>query len=324
MALNGKLAAQYFTHDADMRNDVKIKALRRKFSHTGYAVWNYLLEVLTDVEAFEIRFDDVTKELLAADFDVSVQELSDIVEYCCKIGLLQQDGVHLFSIAHQRRFQIIIERFQRRSEAGKRGMASRWGNRNAAGEQANDVIAHDNNVITSDNIIEENRIDDNRREENRIKYPYQDIADKWNSICGAYLPKVQKLSDARKQKIKARLIEFGKPEAWMPTVEALFEEIVASDFLRGSNNKGWAATFDWVFDSPKNWVKVLEGNYGNNRGNVKQASQQANVQLGVGEYIDNTGRRTYGTGRATIPADAPPRPSERHAWNSSTSQWIIL
>lgn len=316
MALNGKLAAQYFTHDADMRNDVKIKALRRKFSHTGYAVWNYLLEVLTDVEAFEIGYDDVTKELLAADFDVSVQELSEIVDYCCKIGLLQQDGTRLFSTAHQRRFQSIIERFQRRSEAGKRGMASRWGNRNKD-------IAPDNNVITSDNIIEENRLEENRIEENRVRYPYQDIADKWNSICGAFLPKVQKLSEARRNKIKARLQEFGKQEEWIPTIEALFERIAASDFLRGNNNHQWTATFDWVFDSPKNWVKVMEGNYDNNRGS-KQAPQQANIQLGVGEFIDAAGRRTYGTGRATIPNDAPPRPSERHAWNESTSQWIIL
>lgn len=323
MTLKGKLAAQYFTHDADMRNDVKVKALRRKFSHTGYAVWNYLLEVLTDVEAFEIEFDDVTRELLAADFDVSIQELSDIVEYCCKIGLLQQDGARLFSAAHQRRFQGIIERFQRRSEAGKRGMASRWGNRNNTPEADKQVITPDNNVITTDNIIEENRLEENRIEENRVRYPYQDIADKWNSICGAYLPKVQKLTEARKQKIKARLQEFGKQEEWLTKIEALFEQIAASDFLRGNNNHQWTATFDWVFDNSKNWVKVLEGNYDNNRGG-KQAPQQANIQLGVGEYIDNTGRRTYGTGRATIPNDAPPRPSEQYTWNSSTSQWIIL
>lgn len=323
MTLKGKLAAQYFTHDADMRNDVKVKALRRKFSHTGYAVWNYLLEVLTDVEAFEIEFDDVTRELLAADFDVSIQELSDIVEYCCKIGLLQQDGARLFSAAHQRRFQGIIERFQRRSEAGKRGMASRWGNRNNTPEADKQVITPDNNVITTDNIIEENRLEENRIEENRVRYPYQDIADKWNSICGAYLPKVQKLTEARKQKIKARLQEFGKQEEWLTKIEALFEQIAASDFLRGNNNHQWTATFDWVFDNSKNWVKVLEGNYDDNRGG-KQAPQQANIQLGVGEYIDNTGRRTYGTGRATIPNDAPPRPSGQYTWNSSTSQWIIL
>lgn len=120
-----------------------------------------------------------------------------------------------------------------------------------------------------------------------------------------------------------RLIEFGKEEAWIPTIDTLFKKIVDSDFLRGDNNHQWVATFDWLFDSPKNWVKVLEGNYDNHRGG-KSAAQQANTSLGVGEYIDDTGRRTYGSGRATIPNDAPPRPSESYCWNESTKQWIIL
>lgn len=38
MARPNKNNAEYFSHDADMRNDVKVKALRRRFSHTGYAV----------------------------------------------------------------------------------------------------------------------------------------------------------------------------------------------------------------------------------------------------------------------------------------------
>lgn len=44
--------------------------------------------------------------------------------------------------------------------------------------------------------------------------------------------------------------------------------------------------------------------------------------LGVDERMEN-GRRTYGSGSATIPMDAPPRPSARHAWQSSTKQWVV-
>lgn len=60
-----------------------------------------------------------------------------------------------------------------------------------------------------------------------------------------------------------------------------------------------------------------------NRRQQREASKEAPI-LGVGEYIDSTGRRTYGTGSATIPYDAPPRPSERYLWNTSTYQWILL
>ena len=114
MARPKKNNAEYFTHDADMRNDVKIKALRRKFSHTGYAVWNYLLETLTDSDFFEVEWEEINIELLAADYDVSVSELTEIVEYCVKIGLLQRAGNKLVSRAHQQRFASLLANRERK------------------------------------------------------------------------------------------------------------------------------------------------------------------------------------------------------------------
>ena len=151
MARPKKYNAEYFTHDADMRNDVKIKALRRKFSHTGYAVWNYLLETLTDNDYFEITWDEINIELLAADYDVSVEELTEIVEYCVKIGLLQLENDVLRSDAHQNRFRELLDNRFKRSEAGKKGMAKRWG------QNDNIVIENDNSVITENNKGEESK-----------------------------------------------------------------------------------------------------------------------------------------------------------------------
>ena len=93
MARPKKNNADYFSHESEMRNDVKIKALRRKFSHTGYAVWNYLLEVLTDAEGFCINWKELDIELYAADFDLDTAELTDIVNECIRLGLLNlKDG----------------------------------------------------------------------------------------------------------------------------------------------------------------------------------------------------------------------------------------
>lgn len=94
MARPKKNNADYFSHESEMRNDVKIKALRRKFSHTGYAVWNYLLEVLTNADSFSIKWEELDIELYAADFDLDTSELIEIVNYCMKLGLLQlTDGM---------------------------------------------------------------------------------------------------------------------------------------------------------------------------------------------------------------------------------------
>lgn len=324
MARPNKNNAEYFSHDADMRNDIKVKALRRRFSHTGYAVWNYLLETLTDTENFEIDFRDGNKELLAADFDVTVQELNDIVEYACRIDLLQQseDGAVLFSAAHKRRFSQLLERRAKLSQAGKKGMAKRWSSSNAD-------ITPDNEVITPDSKVKESKEKESKgTQRESVIYPYQDIAALWNSICGT-LPKIKALNDNRRQKIRLRLAEMGadNPKACLDRLKELFERVAASDFLCGSSANGWTATFDWVFENGKNWVKIIEGNYDNDRGQRSAAHRvsQTSANLGVGEYIEQgTGRRTYGSGRATIPADAPARPSDRHSWDAASKTWILI
>lgn len=48
------------------------------------------------------------------------------------------------------------------------------------------------------------------------------------------------------------------------------------------------------------------------------------VNLGVNEYIDANGRRTYGSGKATIPQTAPPRPGDKYAWDDASKNWILL
>ena len=44
----------------------------------------------------------------------------------------------------------------------------------------------------------------------------------------------------------------------------LFKQIDESDFLSGRSGD-WSATFDWVM-KPANMVKILEGNYSQNKG----------------------------------------------------------
>ena len=323
MARPIKQNAEYFSHDADMRNDVKVKALRRRFSHTGYAVWCYILETLTDTDFFEIDYREVNQELLAADFDISIEELRTIVEYCCKINLLQlnEDGTRLYSETHKKRFSGLITKRERDRERLSQIISSRK-------QENKDVIA------AKTDFADSSRCDntDSKVKDSKVKniiYPYQDIVALWNDTCGGSLPRVKALNDNRRQKIKCRLDEWSKDSGeWIAKAQELFERVIASDFLRGNNNTGWAATFDWLFENSKNWVKVIEGNYDNNRGAKglqHQQRTQSGITLGVGEYIEQqTGRRTYGTGKATIPPTAPARPSERHSWDSASKSWVFL
>lgn len=92
MARPIKNNADYFPHDADMRNDPRIKALRRKFNLEGYAIYSMLLEFLTDSDYFEFKNDSLSLELVAGDFDIETDKLTAILQYCFQLDLFQLDA----------------------------------------------------------------------------------------------------------------------------------------------------------------------------------------------------------------------------------------
>lgn len=87
----------------------------------------------------------------------------------------------------------------------------------------------------------------------------------WNATCTSY-PKVFTLSEARKNKIRIRVEEMGGIEKAMPIMQTIFKKMQESKFLKGESKRGWKASFDWVFENGKNWVKVWEGNYDETKG----------------------------------------------------------
>lgn len=82
----------------------------------------------------------------------------------------------------------------------------------------------------------------------------QQIMDLYNSICKSF-PSVRSLSEARRKAIKARLKTYT-----LDDFRKAFENAEASSFLKGSNDRNWAANFDWLI-ADKNMAKVLDGNY---------------------------------------------------------------
>lgn len=74
------------------------------------------------------------------------------------------------------------------------------------------------------------------------------------------------LGDARKKLIRARVAQFGKK-----ALEEVIKKAAASDFLKGQNQRGFTATFDWLI-LPKNFEKVLSGNYDNKDGQPRSSS----------------------------------------------------
>ncbi len=189
-------------------------------------------------------------------------------------------------------------------------------------DNVNDNV-NDNVTENGNENVNENDSEDVNVKNKAIAYPYDEVVRLWNEIC-LPLPQVKKLNDSRRKKIKSRLIEFSKESnEWLPKTRELFERVVSSDFLCGEKSD-WQATFDWLFDNPKNWVKVMEGNYDNerHRNGTKPQAVPKGVRLGIGEYIDNDGNRRYSETLPPVPMSAPPRPSKDLVWSRETNSWI--
>ena len=78
--------------------------------------------------------------------------------------------------------------------------------------------------------------------------------------CG--LSVVQKLTDARKKHLAARLRDCGGLEGW----SAALAKVEGSGFLLGRSGGNWKADFDFLLGETK-FTKVMEGAYDDNPGN---------------------------------------------------------
>jgi len=108
MARPKKTNADYFSHDTGMRNDLKIKAIRRKFGLTGYAVWCMLLEVITDSENIEMEYNEDQLELISADFDIDTDKLSLIIQYAIQLRILVVENGFIFSETLKKRLDSLF------------------------------------------------------------------------------------------------------------------------------------------------------------------------------------------------------------------------
>lgn len=85
-----------------------------------------------------------------------------------------------------------------------------------------------------------------------------EIVEDWNLLaeqCG--LPKVKRLSDERKRKLRVRLRQYPDIEDW----QTAFNHIRTTPFLRGENKEGWRADFDFLLQA-RSFTKLTEESYG--------------------------------------------------------------
>lgn len=120
------------------------------------------------------------------------------------------------------------------------------------------------------------------------KIRLQDFPETWNRLCGR-LPKVESFSESRKKQVTIRIRQ--------GITVARFEQAVMccteKPFLRGENEGGWTATFDWLVKNDRNIEKAITQPYGLNSNGAKYAT----VPNGKGEHNMGVFEAVYGGGK---------------------------
>lgn len=116
MGRNSLNSCSYFSHDADMRNHRKVKAIRNKFTN-GYAIWSMFLEYLTGADGNVFEFSDIETELLSGDFGFSVTEIREVLNYCISLEMLFLKEGFIYSESLNERLAPVYQKRGRSKEA---------------------------------------------------------------------------------------------------------------------------------------------------------------------------------------------------------------
>ena len=154
----------YFSHDSNARNDEKILMLRAEHGWQGYGLYWALLEMM--FEAKETCLSHAKVKGIAISYNVDITLLQSVINTCEAERLFVSDGVVFWSDSLRDRKQKFLELRQQRADAGKKGMAKRWGSDNG-------VITEVGSVITKNNKVKESK--EKEKKEKEIKDVYRTI-----------------------------------------------------------------------------------------------------------------------------------------------------
>ena len=235
----------------DMFDNRKIKHLRRLPDGNNIVlIWVMLLTMAGRCNSNGMIFltENIpyTPKMLADELDFEENTVQLALQALEKLGMIVSDN-GFFSIAGWEEHQNIegLEKIREQNRLRKQQQRER--------EKLISVNCH---VTSRDShATEEDKIRDKEIKKNKEEsITCKQVVDLFHSICTSY-PSVKTLSEARKKAIEARLNTYS-----LDDFRIAFEKAEASSFLKGSNDRNWAANFDWLIKDA-NMAKVIDGNY---------------------------------------------------------------
>jgi len=118
--------AYYFSHDSNAKDDPKMLSIRMAFGWAGYGLAWAMIEDLRNSENFTLEVENIKQ--LAFSYNTDITLLQDIYNNAIKSELFKENDGKFWSPSLTKRMDKMLETRKKKSEAGKKGMASRYSN----------------------------------------------------------------------------------------------------------------------------------------------------------------------------------------------------
>jgi predicted phage replisome organizer len=204
------------------------------------------------IDSHEIPFSSF--EDIAIMIDRDPEELELCMRFYINEGMIDtDDGIYMLSNWSEYQNEIGLEEIRKKNRDRQAKFRAK---KQLLLEEAKNNVTDNVTVMLGNAVdIEEEREKDlNIKEINKEKVDFKEIVDLFHSICKSF-SSVRSITENRKKALRARLNTYK-----LDDFRTLFEKAEASAFLKGSNDRNWTATFDWLIKDA-NMAKVLEGNY---------------------------------------------------------------
>jgi len=121
--------AYYFSHDANARNDLKIRELICVYGFEGYGWYWVLVEMMREQADFKLKYNGkYSGQIYAEELKTDQEKASQFITDCIKeFGLFDSDKTHFWSNSLLTRMAKREEFKKQQSDAGKKGAEKRWG-----------------------------------------------------------------------------------------------------------------------------------------------------------------------------------------------------
>lgn len=228
----------------DFFGSVRIKKLRKIAGGDTYLIIYLKMQLKAMKTGGVLEYtglEDSFAEELALDLDEEPENVAVTINYLLRCGLMETSD--------QKEYFVPYAVLNTGSES-----ASTQRVREHRARKALQCNTDETGVKRLGNAEKEKEKEKEIELEKRERVNYQRIADMYNETCVSF-PRLKSMSDSRKKAIKARMNTYTEED-----FKTLFEKAEASSFLKGKNNRNWAANFDWLIKDA-NMAKVLDGNY---------------------------------------------------------------